>query len=91
MRGIQHKGGSILGSARGGCDPQIVVDFCQQRGINQLYVIGGNIAFVGAERIVDEAKKRNYCLAITCVPKTIDNDIALIDNSFGFHTAIAGE
>lgn len=34
-----------------------------------------------------ELRKRNLMVSIVGIPKTIDNDIPLIDRSFGFHTA----
>ena len=36
-----------------------------------------------------EINKRNLKIAIAGLPKTIDNDIAIIDKSFGFETSVA--
>lgn len=39
---IHHLGGSWLGSSRGGFDNKVIIDACKERGINQLYIIGGD-------------------------------------------------
>jgi 6-phosphofructokinase 1 len=43
----------------------------------------------GAMKIADAIEERNLKLAVVGVPKTIDNDIPFIDQSFGFQTAFA--
>ena len=35
-----------------------------------------------------ELRKRKLKISIVGIPKTIDNDIAIIDESFGFETAV---
>ena len=42
----------------------------------------------GASKIDDEMARRGTKCAVAVVPKTIDNDIPLIDFSFGFHSAV---
>jgi len=39
---IHHQGGTVLRSSRGGFDLEKILAFIQNRGINQLYVIGGD-------------------------------------------------
>jgi len=85
---IQHKGGTILGTSRGGSDIGKIVDSIEARGINQLYVIGGDGTQRGANAIHLEAMKRGLKLAVAGIPKTIDNDVSIIDRSFGFDTAV---
>jgi 6-phosphofructokinase 1 len=41
-KGIQNLGGTILGSSRGGFDGPKMIEALQKKGINQLYVIGGD-------------------------------------------------
>ncbi|MCK7534842.1 MAG: 6-phosphofructokinase [Marinilabiliales bacterium] len=43
----------------------------------------------GAHAIHEEIKKRKLKIAIAGIPKTIDNDIDLIQKSFGFETAFS--
>jgi 6-phosphofructokinase 1 len=84
---IHQQGGTVLGTSRGKQDAVETVDYLQQLGINQLYVVGGDGTIRGAMAIVAEADKRGYALGVVGVPKTIDNDIMFIDRSFGFETA----
>lgn len=85
---IHHEGGSILGSSRGGHDVQRICDAIVAMGYNQIYIIGGDGTHKGAVKIFDELRKRKVMASIVGIPKTIDNDIALIDKSFGFDTAV---
>lgn len=79
-----HKvGGSMLGSSRGGFDLQRIVDGIETRNIDQVYVIGGDGTIMGCHKIYEEVRRRGLNTAIVSVPKTIDNDIAIIDRSFG--------
>ena len=42
----------------------------------------------GAVAIFEEFKRRGLRISITGIPKTVDNDIGIIDRSFGFQTAV---
>ena len=84
-----HKqGGSILGTARGGGDVDKIVDSILRQGINMLFVIGGNGSHAGANAISAECARRGSLVSVVGVPKTIDNDILLLDKTFGFDTAV---
>lgn len=41
-----------------------------------------------ANKISDECKARRLAIAVAGVPKTIGNDVDLLDRSFGFNTAV---
>eukprot|EP01084_Bolivina_argentea_P076657 138951_1 len=88
VMGLQHIGGTILGSSRGGFDLEKILYFVEERGINQLYIIGGDGTHRGAQKIATECLKRNKEISVACIPKTIDNDVALLDRSFGFDTSV---
>ncbi|XP_071732711.1 ATP-dependent 6-phosphofructokinase 4, chloroplastic-like [Rutidosis leptorrhynchoides] len=85
---IHKRGGTILQTSRGGHDTNKIVDNIQDRGINQVYIIGGDGTQKGAAAIYKEIEKRQLQVAVAGIPKTIDNDIAVIDKSFGFDTAV---
>ncbi|KAG6662123.1 hypothetical protein CIPAW_03G221200 [Carya illinoinensis] len=85
---IHKRGGTILGSSRGGHDTNKIVDSIQDRGINQVYIIGGDGTQRGASVIFEEIRRRGLKVAVAGIPKTIDNDIPVIDRSFGFDTAV---
>ena len=42
MRELQYQGGTIFGSSRGGFDKDKIIESLLKKGINQLYVIGGD-------------------------------------------------
>ncbi|XP_047972672.1 ATP-dependent 6-phosphofructokinase 6-like [Salvia hispanica] len=85
---IHKRGGTILGTSRGGHDTMKIVDSIQDRGINQVYIIGGDGTQKGAAVIYEEIRKRGLKVIVAGIPKTIDNDISVIDKSFGFDTAV---
>ncbi|KAI5055758.1 hypothetical protein GOP47_0029279 [Adiantum capillus-veneris] len=85
---IHKRGGTILGTSRGGHDTNKIVSSIEDRGINQVYIIGGDGTQRGAALIYEEIRKRGLKVAVVGIPKTIDNDIAVIDRSFGFDTAV---
>ncbi len=85
--GIHQDGGTILGSSRGPQDPAVMADFLNQRGVNLLFTIGGDGTLRGAQALCDEVQRRDLPIAIVGLPKTIDNDIRYVEESFGFQTA----
>ena len=87
VRGIDAIGGTVLGSSRGGFNLEAIMQACMNRGVNQLYIVGGDGTHRAADIIQQEARRRRIKMTVACVPKTIDNDIGIIDRSFGFNTA----
>jgi 6-phosphofructokinase 1 len=86
---IAGEGGTILGSSRGQQDPGEVVDCLERMGLSILFVIGGDGTLRGARAVVAEIARRGLRIAVVAVPKTIDNDIPFIDQSFGFQSAFS--
>jgi 6-phosphofructokinase 1 len=84
---INEDGGTILGTSRGGQDPREIVDCLERMNISALFVIGGDGTLRGAMQIAAAATDRGARIAVVGIPKTIDNDIPYIDQSFGFQTA----
>lgn len=89
VRDIHKMGGTILGTSRGAQDIPTLVDTLERMNIRLLFTIGGDGTFRGALAIHEEVKERGLKLAVVGIPKTIDNDILLVDQTFGFHTAVA--
>jgi 6-phosphofructokinase 1 len=86
-RGILHRGGTILGSSRtnpykqdGGAEA--VQRTMRERMLDALIPIGGEDTLGVARRLADDG------VNIVGVPKTIDNDLAGTDFTFGFQTAV---
>ncbi|WP_370616723.1 ATP-dependent 6-phosphofructokinase [Mumia sp. Pv 4-285] len=84
---INERGGTILGSSRGAQDPVVIVDRLVELEIDALIVIGGDGSMHGAHKIVQEISRRGLPIGVVGIPKTIDNDIPHIGQSFGFATA----
>jgi 6-phosphofructokinase 1 len=87
VKNIHEFGGTILGSSRGGQDVSVMVDTLVNNKIDMLFTIGGDGTLKGANAIGTEIINRGLKIAVTGIPKTIDNDIDIIDKSFGFETS----
>ncbi|WP_420602891.1 ATP-dependent 6-phosphofructokinase [Flagellimonas sp.] len=87
VKDIHQFGGTFLGSSRGGQSVSTMVDTLIQNKVDILFAIGGDGTLKGVDAIGEEIKKRNANISVVGIPKTIDNDIDLIDKSFGFETA----
>ena len=86
-RGILHRGGTILGSSRtnpykvdGGVDQ--VREAMRARNLDALIPIGGEDTLGVAGKLHADG------ISVVGVPKTIDNDLAATDFTFGFQTAV---
>jgi len=86
---IHLTGGTFLGSSRGNQDVEKMVDTLEIMNINVLFCIGGDGTLRGAHDIYKEIEKRKLKICVAGIPKTIDNDIDLIQKSFGFETAFS--
>lgn len=93
LSGILTTGGTILGTSRDKVHRYVVdgeprdmvptvVENYEQDGLDALIVLGGGGTAKNAKRLVDAG------LNVIHLPKTIDNDIAMTDTTFGFATAM---
>jgi len=87
VENIHLFGGTILGSSRGKQDTGLIVDRLIELRIDILFCLGGDGTMRGAHAIHQEIADRKLKISVAGIPKTIDNDINLIDKSFGFETA----
>lgn len=100
ISGLLHRGGTILGTNNRN-DPfhylvrkngqltyqdmsDVAIENLARLGIESLIVVGGD----GSLSIAREFKEKKG-LNVIGVPKTIDNDLASTDQTFGFDTALA--
>ncbi|MEY9872570.1 phosphofructokinase-like protein [Streptacidiphilus sp. MAP12-33] len=88
VSGILAQGGTILGSTR--VQPSKLREgvpaakaMCERLGLDGIIPIGGEGTLKAARMLSDAG------LPIVGVPKTIDNDIACTDVTFGFDTAVS--
>lgn len=87
VQDIHTQGGSILVSDRGNPPHPKIAEALASKKIRQYFVLGGDGTHKGAMQTYDAMQEINYECAVCGIPKTIDNDIALLDTSFGFETA----
>lgn len=88
VRGLSHEGGTILGTSR--FDPYSEPDggaenikkVLKNLEIDGVIAIGGDGTAAASQRLYEDG------INIVGVPKTIDNDIAATDYTFGFNTAV---
>ena len=86
---IHKLGGTYLGSSRGGGrEISKIVDAMEQLNLNMLFTVGGDGTQHGSLDIANEVEKRRLKIALIGIPKTVGNDFALIQKSFGFDTAV---
>jgi len=88
ISGILPRGGTILGTTRtnpykleGGVER--VRETFERAGLDALVAIGGEDTLGVATRLFEE-----HAFPVVGVPKTIDNDLAATDYTFGFDTAV---
>jgi 6-phosphofructokinase 1 len=89
VKDIHAIGGSILSSSRGRQETGEIVNALKRMNIDILFCIGGDGTMRAAEYITDEITKRNLNISVIGIPKTIDNDLNLIQKTFGYDTAIS--
>ncbi len=85
---INDMGGTVLRTSRGNRDPVDMVDYLEEHHIDILFCMGGDGTQRGAHAIAREASKRGAARAIVGIPKTIDNDVPFVYQSFGYATAL---
>jgi 6-phosphofructokinase 1 len=85
---IHLSGGTDLGTSRGPQDPVEIVDAMERLNISALFMIGGDGTMKATSKVVAEITARGSKIAVIGIPKTIDNDINFISQSFGFETAV---
>jgi 6-phosphofructokinase 1 len=85
---IHKEGGTVLGTSRGPVDISKAVDNLIKRGVNILFVVGGDGTQRGGYKLFQEAQKRGHALAVVGIPKTVDNDVPYVSHTFGYQTAV---
>ncbi len=88
VREVHRFGGSFLGVSRGQQPLGVMADTLQRERIDLLFVIGGDGTLRGAHALHEELARRGARIGVIGVPKTIDNDVAFVDKTFGFDTAV---
>ena len=89
VKDIHAIGGSILSSSRGRQEVEEMVNAIKRMNVDILFCIGGDGTMRAVECITGEITKRNINTSVIGIPKTIDNDLNLIQKTFGYDTAIS--
>lgn len=86
VRGILHRGGTILGSSGANPYQESGIDriraTLEELGIEGLIAIGGEGTLGAAAQMTEDE------IPVIGIPKTIDNDLTGTDYCIGFHTAV---
>jgi len=88
VKDITSIGGSVLSTSRGPQDPVQIMNSLSRSNICILFCVGGGGTMRAAAQLTDVISENNLNISVVCIPKTIDNDLDLIEKSFGFDTAI---
>jgi 6-phosphofructokinase 1 len=64
-----------------------MLDYLLSLGVNILFCVGGDGTLRGALDISVAARERGMPMSVVGIPKTIDNDIKYVEQSFGLVTA----
>lgn len=83
VAGIQHHGGTRLGTSRGGFDAKKICDELRKRHINALFVVGGDGTHRGAAKLFEMMKERHMATAVVGIPK-VRRDSLSLSRSFFF-------
>lgn len=89
VKDVHAVGGSILSSSRGKQDIKEMVNVLKRMNVDIFFCIGGDGTMRATELITEEISKRKLEISVIGIPKTIDNDLNLVDKTFGFDTAIS--
>ena len=84
---IHQQGGTLLGSSRGPQDFGDMIATLRRYDVGILFTIGGDGTLRGASALSREIRRQNLPISIIAIPKTIDNDLAWVQRSFGFSHA----
>jgi 6-phosphofructokinase 1 len=88
IENVHMQGGTFLGSSRGPESADVILGTLDRHRINVVFCVGGDGTQRGAHAIAEEARRRGKPLAVVGIPKTIDNDIPYVWQSFGYSTAL---
>jgi len=87
---IHKEGGSILGYSNMECDVEKTLAVLEERGVNQLYVLGNVESCQAASKVQLAAVRRKMKLSVVFIPKSIENNFPYIDKCIGFDTVVQG-
>ena len=88
VKEIHLLGGTVLGTSRSGFDGEEISRELIKRNINMVFFIGGDGTHRGIKELSKIFKAKKKKIIFVGIPKSIDNDMPIIDKSFGLESAI---
>ena len=88
VKEIHLLGGTVLGTSRSGFDGEEIAKQLIKNNINMVFFIGGDGTHRGIKDLSKILKEKKKKIVLVGIPKSIDNDMPIIDKSFGLESAI---
>jgi len=88
VKHIHLLGGTVLGTSRYGFEGKKIADILIKKKIDIVFFIGGDGTHSGMIELSKIFKSRKKKIILVGIPKSIDNDLPIIDKSFGLESAI---
>ena len=88
VKEIHLLGGTVLGTSRSGFNGEEIAEQLIKNNVNMVFFIGGDGTHRGIKELSKILKKKNEKIVLVGIPKSIDNDMPIIDKSFGLESAI---
>ena len=88
VKEIHLLGGTVLGTSRSGFDGEEISKQIIKNNINMVFFIGGDGTHRGIKELSKIFKEKKKKIVLVGIPKSIDNDMPIIDKSFGLESAI---
>ena len=88
VKEIHLFGGTVLGTSRAGFDGEEITKQLIKNNVNMVFFIGGDGTHRGVKELSKILKEKKIKIILVGIPKSIDNDMPIIDKSFGLESAI---
>ena len=88
VKHIHLLGGTVLGTSRYGFEGNKIADILIKNKVDMVFFIGGDGTHRGILALSEILKSKKQKIILVGIPKSIDNDMPIIDKSFGLESAI---
>ena len=88
VKHIHLLGGTVLGTSRRGFDGEEISKQLIKNNVNMVFFIGGDGTHRGIKELSKILKEKKKKIILVGIPKSIDNDMPIIDKSFGLESVV---
>ena len=88
VKHIHLLGGTVLGTSRYGFEGNKIAEVLIKNKVDMVFFIGGDGTHRGINELNKIFKAKKKKIILVGIPKSIDNDMPIIDKSFGLESAI---